>query len=158
MRRRPSRSIWRRWRGKRNNLAPRSGERSTRERERGAAGEGSIRATHEPADRPLTPTLSPQGRGEGAQAWCVLRLLHLHARPLDHLAPLRVVRLDPLREIVRTAGDREDEARREEFLAERRLGEDALRLGAEPVDDRARRAGRRDEAVPRGGLVAGQRL
>src|SRR6476620_9164842 len=100
-----------------------------------------------------TRSISPRWRRIRRASRLLLALLHLHFGVPDDPAPFCEVGLDALAELFRRARDREGHRRRQILFAKRRIAEDFLRLRVELVDDIARRAFRRHQAVPSARLV-----
>src|SRR5687768_16409353 len=105
---------------------------------------------------PRTEAVMPT-RAPATAAWLLVnghRSLDLHPRPLHYLRPAIEIGNEQLCELLGRAG-RGLESLARQVLADVRQRQYRADLGGEPPHDLRRHAGRPDESVPQGRLVAG---
>src|SRR5262245_65526959 len=110
------------------------------------------------ANGPITTLVRSRTRTPANGPISVPPSLRLNAGLLDELGPVGELVGDVLRELVRRLRGPDLEADVRELVLHLLLGENGLRLGVDPVDDRLRQARRAEDPVPGGEVEAGQRL
>src|SRR5215471_6023954 len=110
------------------------------------------------ANGPITTLVRSRIRTPASGPISVLPSLRLDAGLLDELGPVGELVGDVFRELLRRFRGPDLEADVRELVLHLLLGEDGLRLGVDPIDDRLRQARRTEDPVPGGEVGTGQCL